>query len=202
MEKDPNGRSGTGRDTVDRDEAQIVTRWHAALQKPLNRGDRAALRRASGVGDAYAVPAFGVLYSQLGRPSDDTMVARMAIALAEVDRDTGDAGGRTGSALGRAYAQMRDRRPCMTGERLRLLATAEDPDQFLRLLRGSIDLLKREAPLRDLARIIRDWHRPDSRERARRQLFLSYFDRAPSDMDAAPADSAFPETATPEPQDA
>jgi CRISPR system Cascade subunit CasB len=165
------------------DESPVAT-WHRRLQG--NRGDRAALRRAQTIEEAYGIVAFHQLYAWLGKQIPDPVVARIAIALAEIDADVkADTepghGMPAGAALGQALAMPRNGKPCLSEARLRLLASAEDPDQFLRLLRGALALLDRTAPLDDVARVVRRWHAPESRPRVRRQLFLSYFQTALAD---------------------
>lgn len=156
-----------------------VSDWHTELQEPRQRGDRAALRRAQTVDDAYGVVSFHRLLHRLAETTDPEAVARLAIVLAGVERDRPpENGGRTagwGEAFGRAVAASKDGKPCLSEDRLRLLLSAEDPDQFLRLLRGAVHLLDGTAPLADLARVVLAWHRPDGRPRIRRQIFLSYF---------------------------
>ncbi|MCB9947463.1 MAG: type I-E CRISPR-associated protein Cse2/CasB [Rhodospirillaceae bacterium] len=147
--------------------------WHRRLQ--YDRGQRAGLRRAQTIDEVYQVLAFHQLLAHAGPKLPHETAARMAIALAEVDADTSTAPDRWGAALGRAFATHRHGKPRLSEDRLRLLATAEDPDQFLRLLRGAIQALDRHAPLQDVADIVRAWHRPASRLQARRQIFLAYY---------------------------
>lgn len=199
--------SETGKDPADtppdatpeKRKGNAVERWFAALQKPLARGDRAALRRAQTVTEACMVPAYHALMAdaRTDRHPEAETVARIAMALATVDTDTdtlkvqtgaaldGDDAPRpnvrrprTGAALGRAFAVRRPDtgKPRVSGDRLRLICTADDPDEFLRLLRGAIRLLEKEkAPVADIARVVEAWHRPAARDAARRQILLSYF---------------------------
>ena len=188
--------------------AKLILKWHRELQLPLNRGDRAALRRAVAPDDAYRMVAFHGLYGRLAESvRDDEAVARLALALAEVNESTRSAG-RTGAALGRALARRKGDRSTVSGDRMRLLATAEDPDQFLRLLRSAIVQLDRMVPLVDVADVVLDWHRPDRRAEARRQIFLGYF-RADNGAEVGSTDDPKTDsiddtapTATPETADA
>ncbi|ACJ00699.1 type I-E CRISPR-associated protein Cse2/CasB [Rhodospirillum centenum] len=170
--------------TPEKRKGTAVERWFAALQKPLARGDRAALRRAQTVTEAcmvpasYALPAALMADARMDRHPEAETVARIAMALATVDEDTGAMAVRTGAALGRAFAVRRQDtgKPRVSGDRLRLICTADDPDEFLRLLRGAIRLLEKEkAPVADIARVVEAWHRPAARDAARRQILLSYF---------------------------
>ncbi|MFC7334751.1 type I-E CRISPR-associated protein Cse2/CasB [Rhodocista pekingensis] len=203
--------SETGKDPADtppdatpeKRKRTAVERWFAALQNPLARGDRAALRRAQTVTEAcmvpasYALPAALMANARTDRHPEAETVARIAMALATVDTDTdtlkvqtgaaldGDDDAptpnvrrqRTGAALGRAFAVRRPDtgKPRVSGDRLRLICTADDPDEFLRLLRGAIRLLEEKAPVADIARVVEAWHRPAARDAARRQILLSYF---------------------------
>lgn len=174
--------AGKAATAADRD--SVVSDWHAELQERQNRGDRAALRRAQTVDDVYGVVAFHQLLRRLGSSIAPDTVARLAMALATVDADwaegeDGAVGKGWGDALGHAAATPKDGKPRVSEDRLRLLLSAEDPDQFLRLARGVIHLLDRKAPLVDLARVVRAWSQPDNRARVRRQIFLSYFATLP-----------------------
>ncbi|MCM8738627.1 type I-E CRISPR-associated protein Cse2/CasB [Azospirillum sp. A1-3] len=157
-----------------------VSGWHATLQEHHHRGDRAALRRAQTIDDVYGVIAFHRLLRCLDPSTAPDMAARLAMALATVDqswtpKEGGQTGAGWGNAFGRAAARFKNGKPRLSEDRLRLLLSAEDPDQFLRLLRGAVHLLGGKAPLVDLARVVWAWHQPDSRARVRRQIFLSYF---------------------------
>jgi CRISPR system Cascade subunit CasB len=174
---------GSAATAADRNSA--VSDWHAELQERQNRGDRAALRRAQIVDDVYGVVAFHQLLRRLGSAIAPDTAARLAMALATVDLDWAPGednriGKSWGDAFGHAAAMPKDGKPRVSEDRLRLLLSAEDPDQFLRLLRGVIHLLERKAPLIDLARVVRAWHQPHNRARVRRQIFLSYFTMLPS----------------------
>ncbi|WP_029011300.1 type I-E CRISPR-associated protein Cse2/CasB [Azospirillum halopraeferens] len=158
--------------------AKAIRDWHRTLRD--QRGDRAALRRAQTVDDVYGVLAFHHLLRRLDTMPPDA-AARVAIAVAELDGDSGRTARRPGGALGRDLA-------ALSADRLRLLCTAEEPDEFLRLLRGAFQILKRRAPLADVAAVVADWHYPSGRARVRRELFLSYF--GASLDDAAEDDSA------------
>lgn len=177
--------------------------WHNSLSG--NRGDRAALRRGQSADDAFGNYAFHALYNALTKlkfSQNEMLIARVALAIAEIDKNTNtnvnirspaetagdDANnapqmdGHTIHALGQAFAKPGRTRPALVSSaRLRLLANTEDPDMFLRLLRGLIDLLDREAPVWETACLIRDWHSPGRRARARRQLLLDYYAHAASD---------------------
>ncbi len=90
---------------------------------------------------------------------------------------------RNGDALGRALAALdprrNDKNPRYSQDRLRRLLSAEDPDEFLRLLRSAILQLDRAAPVTDVSRVMEAWHHPDARAKVRRQIFLSYFAALP-----------------------
>lgn len=166
-----------------------IPRWHAALQD--RKGDRAALRRAQTIDEVYVVPSFHTLLRRLGwslnSPAidgwtiDDREVARLAMVLADVERDTEQSSPRWGDALGRAFGTPRKDVPKahVSHARFRQLAATDDLDEFVRLLRGALHLIKHEAPLLDLADVVRAWHHPARRQQVRRTLFLAYFETAP-----------------------
>ncbi|MCW2247010.1 CRISPR system Cascade subunit CasB [Azospirillum fermentarium] len=161
-----------------------IARWHADLQK--RKGDRAALRRAQTIDEVYVVPSFHTLLRRLGwtlssRTPGDDEIARLAMVLADVEHDTGQPSPRWGDALGRAFGTPRKDVPKahVSHARFRQLAATDDLDEFVRLLRGALHLIKHEAPLLDLAEVVRAWHHPARRQQVRRTLFLAYFETAP-----------------------
>lgn len=173
---------------------QVVTGWHAGLVgRDGNRGARAGLRRCQSADEVFDIPAFYGLHGplvRLGYVKKDLIVARIALAVAEIETDLratgeGEAGAGAGAGdgaddadpgtLGAAFVGPDPNQPRVSPGRLRLLANTEEPDLFLRLLRGMISMIDRTAPIGDTAETVRNWHYPSSRERARRKLLLSYF---------------------------
>ncbi|HYE00981.1 MAG TPA: type I-E CRISPR-associated protein Cse2/CasB [Alphaproteobacteria bacterium] len=174
----------------------IIRIWHEDLcgdpddrRYRGNRRDRAALRRAQKADDAYDVVAFHILRGRLidkggWRRHSDDVFARVAIALAPIDRDAVSEEPRyrlgIGRALGRACAEKEGDKPRVSEDRVRLMLNTDNPDHFLRLLRGCIGLLKRGAecvaPVVDIAEVMAAWHYPQSRASVRRRIFIGYFE--------------------------
>lgn len=156
-------------------EVETLRDWHGRLQR--NRGGRAALRRAQKLDDIYdGVGPFFELLNRYPKVWHED-VARMAIALAEVEDDYGTPARKrpVGTALGRVLAKPAGTGKPLSEQRLRLLASAEDPDQFLRLLRSALHQIGRKAPLADVGRVARLWGSPVHRPWVRRNLFLAFF---------------------------
>ena len=177
------------------EQIEVLCRWHAALAH--NRGDRAALRRVQDAREMFAIEAFARLMRHWSLPArrwdepereddPDLVLARVAAAVAEIEAGGGGASSdseetaaegddrRTlGGALSVRGASGKD--AAVSPARLRLLAGTDDPDLFLRLLRGLLTLVKGEAPVADTARTVARWHRPAWRDEARRRLLRHYF---------------------------
>ncbi|MFV3076518.1 type I-E CRISPR-associated protein Cse2/CasB [Niveispirillum fermenti] len=182
------------------DESTATERWHAWLQVPGMKGERAALRRAQQVEEVFGVTAYHALQPRLGRWNRPLTAARIAMALATIRQDRTespaegeDADGMPdkpvswGVTLGRALAVMAPSgKRRVSKERLRLLLSADDPDQFLRLLRSTLGLLDDRAPVQDVADVVGAWHTPSLRADVRRAIFLSYYRSLPvSEIDNA-----------------
>ena len=185
------------------EQIEVLRRWHAALAH--NRGDRAALRRVQDAREMFAIEAFARLmrYWSLSvrswdgpeREDDpDLVLARVAAAVAEIeaggadesagDDEDGDARPEEGrrfdpvrQTLGGALSVRgaNGKEAAVSPARLRLLAGTDDPDLFLRLLRGLLTLVKGAAPVADTARIVARWYHPTWRDEARRRLLRHYF---------------------------
>ena len=152
---------------------EVLLGWRDELER--DRGARAALRRAQTTDDVVMEPAFHRLRNHPDWPSSISLdtAASIAIAVAELDVAFAPLAVRLGAALGGG------RTPVSPG-RLRLIASAEIPQQFLRLLRGALAQIDGRAPLIDLAEKVRQWHWAGSRPMARRDLLIDYFDAAPA----------------------
>jgi CRISPR type I-E-associated protein CasB/Cse2 len=153
--------------------ASILWTWHEWLLS--DRGARAALRRARALDDVWMEEA----YSRLRMPLmehyrvRDEALARAALAVAEV-KENND---RSFAACAAAATQ--GGRATVTAARMRLTLGAEDPDEFLRLLRGLLAMIAGSCDLRDLADLVIAWHSPESRSKARRRVILDYYAHAP-----------------------
>lgn len=164
-------------------------RWYDWLQE--RPGDRAALRRAQQVEDAYSVAGFHLLLNWLGEQKPPPVAARIAMVLAHIRQDWTERANedepaeaaqaeqpknRVGTELGRSMVlKGPSGKPRVSPERLRLLLSTDEPDQFLRLLRGILGQLDGKAPVSDVAKVMDAWHSPTWRTTVRRQIFLSYF---------------------------
>jgi CRISPR system Cascade subunit CasB len=174
------------RDRVDKwmEGKAALRSWHAGLVD--DRGGRAALRRAQSPDDAFDILAFHRLCRGLNLGTNEALVTRWAgaaLAVAEIDENTEDGDDETRvPTLGAALAVVRDGQPVISPERVRLLANTEEPDLFLRLLRGMLAMIDRKAPVAQVADIVRSWHFPDRRAAARRRLLLTYFEKIPSSL--------------------
>jgi CRISPR system Cascade subunit CasB len=154
---------------------EVLLEWREELED--DRGARAALRRAQTSDDVIMEPAFHRLRNHPDWPAAIPFdaAASIAIAVAQTDVAAPPPDHRLGAAL--AIGQKR-----VSPARLRLLASAEIPQQFLRLLRGALAQIDGRAPVLDLAEKIRLWHRPASRPGARRDLLVDYFAAVPAAM--------------------
>lgn len=102
----------------------------------------------------------------------DEALARAAIAVAEICKDTED-----GLAT-RAAASTHGGRPAVSADRIRLMLGAEDPDEFLRLLRGVLAMLDHEVNLCDVADLVLSSHSPGGRAQNRKRVMLRYYETA------------------------
>jgi CRISPR type I-E-associated protein CasB/Cse2 len=164
--------------------AEILRNWHAQLTHPASRAARAALRRVGPAEDACLVPEYGELVLRLreaGFPLSTTRAIRMtaeAVAVAEIDEDGPVFKERDGprtSAFAEHFAKA-----VGGGEiapaRSRLLLSTDDPALFLRLLRGSLSMLRakrKPAPIVAVAEIVRRWTNTERRAVMRRHLALA-----------------------------
>ncbi|WP_404379518.1 type I-E CRISPR-associated protein Cse2/CasB [Caenispirillum salinarum] len=152
--------------------ATVLHDWHRWLQD--NRGARAAMRRARSVDEVWLEEA----YSRLRLPLlplagfRDEALARAAIAVAEVSEDTED------GLAARAAASTHRGRAAVSADRIRLMLGAEDPDEFLRLLRGVLAMLDREVNLCDVADLVLSSHTPGGRAHNRKRVMLRYYETA------------------------
>lgn len=153
--------------------AGILRTWHSWLLS--DRGARAALRRARALDDVWMEEA----YSRLRLPLlehyrvRDEALARAALAVAEVEKVSD----RSFAAC--AAAESQGGRAPVTAARMRLTLGAEDPDEFLRLLRGLLAMIDGSCDVRDLAGLVIAWHGPEARSKARRRVMLDYYAHAP-----------------------
>jgi len=154
---------------------KVLEDWRRGLAD--DRRGRAELRRTQGVDDAFDCDAFHRLRIALNRAGAwgwaggrEATIAAVAVTLAEIDKDTGDAEDGGSRKLGATLARI-------TRERFRLLVNTGDVDLFLRLLRGTMSMIDRAAPVWDTAEVVRRWHHPDARLHARRDLLISYNDK-------------------------
>jgi CRISPR type I-E-associated protein CasB/Cse2 len=154
----------------------VLVEWHAGLMD--DRGGRAALRRARTLDDVLmdgvGASAFMRLWRRLPGNGPPYALARAALAAAELDEDM-----RPADAARPLFAQrcaaLGDGRVFVSPDRFRLLMSAIDADEFLRLLRSSIGLTERRAPLIDVADLARSWSCPERREGQRRRQLLAYY---------------------------
>lgn len=161
---------------------ELIKEWHQELAH--DRGGRAALRRAVDVSDAFDAEPFLRLcvramrhFRNADRERLAERLAPIALAVAEIDVDD------PGLSPGRAFANTAGRGKALTGGRLKLLAGTEEPELFLRLLRGAIAQTGRRQSVLATAELVRRWQMPPHvRERARRRLILDYVAHAESAM--------------------
>ncbi|WP_041794691.1 type I-E CRISPR-associated protein Cse2/CasB [Pararhodospirillum photometricum] len=153
----------------------VLKAWHARLAD--DRRARAALRRAQSLDDVWPEEAFSRLRLHLlPLASFSTMaLARVAVAVAEVDEDHEVSLARRAASLGVRGKAL------VSSDRLRLLLGSEDPDEFLRLLRGIVDQIDRQVNVAALADLVLSWEHPNGRLWARRTVFLDYYETAPAD---------------------
>jgi CRISPR type I-E-associated protein CasB/Cse2 len=164
--------------------AGILRIWHASLTAPANRAGRAALRRVPCAEDACLVPEYGELVLRLreaGFPLSTNRAIQMAaeaVAVAEIDDDgpaLEERERQSPSAFAEPFAKA-----VSGGEiapaRGRLLLSTDDPVLFLRLLRGTLSMLRakrKPAPVVAVAEIVRRWRNPERRAVMRRHLALA-----------------------------
>ena len=165
--------------------AGILKNWHAGVIEPAGRAARAALRRVGPAEDACLVPEYGELVMRLrsaGFPLSTSRAIRMtaeAIAVAEIN-DDGPAVEETQRPTASAFAEP-FAKAVVSGEiappRIRLLLSTDDPALFLRLLRGTLSMLRakrRPAPVVAVAEIVRRWRDIERRAEMRRHLALAF----------------------------
>lgn len=162
--------------------AEALRGWHADLM--ADRAARAGLRRARSLDDVLLDGAAASAFMRLWRhkPSKEPPypLARAALALAEIDVDP-EPDSEAKGAFARRCAAEEKSQVLVSPDRFRLLMSATDADDFLRLLRSAIDQVKRRAPLHDVADLVYWWSHPVSRERMRRQQLLAYYNAIPED---------------------
>jgi CRISPR system Cascade subunit CasB len=148
--------------------------WWAGLVD--DRGGRAGLRRAQSLDHVVLVGAFQRLRRALLADwrFQPEALADVALAAAELEAD----GDRPGRILATGN---REGLPVSPG-RLKLIADAEDPELFLRLLRGALAQVRRKGSIQHTAELVRRRHSPASRPAARRRLVLDYFEAADDDL--------------------
>lgn len=150
---------------------EVLQRWHGALA--ADRGGRAALRRATELGEAFdALPFLRLCSLAMARfPSaeSEVLVDRLvpiALGIAEIDTDED-------APPGAVFAKPKGPGKALTGARLRLLAGTDEIGLFLRLLRSAVAQTGRRQSVLGTAELLRRWQgSPSSRERARRRLLL------------------------------
>ena len=158
--------------------------WHASLTgsagwKRDARG-RAALRRAAGLDDLLLeaiVPLERLRRRLVGeaRLTDDAMerLAWVAASVAEIDGDAPN------QSLGAAFGQNSGGKPVVSIERMTLLLGTEEMPMFVRLLRGLLPLVQRQASVLGTGELVRRWASPVSRTAARRRLMRDYIEAVP-----------------------
>jgi CRISPR type I-E-associated protein CasB/Cse2 len=158
--------------------------WHASLTgstgwKRDGRG-RAALRRAAGLDDLLldaAVPLERLRRRLVGeaRLSDNEMerLAWVAASVAEIDGDAPD------QSLGATFGQSSGGKPVVSIDRMTLLLATEEVPMFVRLLRGLLPLVQRQASVLGTGELVRRWASPASRVAARRRLMRDYIEAIP-----------------------
>jgi CRISPR type I-E-associated protein CasB/Cse2 len=167
--------------------AGILRSWHAGVNEPASRAARAALRRVGSAEDACLVPEFGELVMRLraaGFPLSTSRAMRMtaeAVAVAEIDND-GPAFEVRERPSPTAFAEP-FAKAVVGGEiapaRSRILLSTDDPALFLRLLRGTLSMLRtkrKPAPVVAVAEIVRRWRNSEQRADMRRHLALALAD--------------------------
>jgi CRISPR type I-E-associated protein CasB/Cse2 len=164
--------------------AKFLKDWHAGLAEPAGRAARAALRRVGPAEDACLVPEYGELVMRLrsaGFPLSTNGAMRMtaeAVAVAEID-DDGPPLEQTERAPASVFAEAFAKAVAsgeITPERSRTLFSTDDPTLFLRLLRGTLSMLRarrKPAPIVGVAEIVRRWRSNEQRADMRRHLALA-----------------------------
>jgi CRISPR type I-E-associated protein CasB/Cse2 len=177
--------------------AGILRSWHAGVTAPASRAARAALRRVGPAEDACLVPEYGELVLRLreaGFPLSTNRAIQMsaeAVAVAEIDDDGPVLEVREGqspSAFAEPFAKA-----VSGGEvapaRSRLLLSTDDPVLFLRLMRGTLSMLRakhKPAPVVAVAEIVRRWRNPERRAVMRRHLALALAGHLAAEQKGAP----------------
>jgi CRISPR type I-E-associated protein CasB/Cse2 len=164
--------------------AGILRNWHAGVSEPASRAARAALRRVGAAEDACLVPEYGELVMHLRAAGFQLSTSRAiqmtaeAVAVAEIDDDssTFEVPERPPpSAFAEPFAKAvggGEIKPA----RSRLLLSTDDPALFLRLLRGTLSMLRakrKPAPVVAVAEIVRCWRNSERRAVMRRHLALA-----------------------------
>jgi CRISPR system Cascade subunit CasB len=167
----------------DPERTRCIHAWHANLRN-YEKADRSALARANRPEDAFLVPAFGRLRREIlderwrAHLEANRRLARIAIAVAAIRKvPEPDESGKEQRSLGRWLAMPYPK--TLSAARLKVLTTADDPDLFLRLLRGSIKLKDDNAPVIAVAEVMRARHYPTQRRKSKSRLILDWIDAAP-----------------------
>jgi CRISPR type I-E-associated protein CasB/Cse2 len=168
----------------DQDAASILKSWHAIVTGPTNRASRAALRRVGAAEDACLVPEYGELVVRLREAGFRLSTRRAlimtaeAVAVAEIDHDGPHAEMPEHPAIA-AFAEPFAKAVStddIAPARNRLLLSTDDPRMFLRLLRGTLSMLRakrKPAPVIAVAEVVRSWGDVDRRIDMRRNIALA-----------------------------
>jgi CRISPR type I-E-associated protein CasB/Cse2 len=165
----------------------ILRAFNRSLQGPDgDKALRARLRRAVGPGDLDAVLG-GTRLQARGLSRSDDALDVAAILCAEVEVDTGPEYHRSLSAaaeeLGKALAGGGQKTAkALKEQRFRILASAERPDDFFRLLRSALELLENKAPLVACTEVMWAWLDRSRRHDARVGLARGYYEAVAGDL--------------------
>jgi CRISPR type I-E-associated protein CasB/Cse2 len=152
--------------------AEILIRWHAALQDDKRAGK--VLRRSVDPGEALQEIETVRLLGALSKSHfvSQNAVARLAMALAWIKKNDERP---LGVCLA-APANKDDggKGKMVSEQRVRMMIASPDADTFVRLLRSNVTIIGRTAPILHTANAVNGWTNSTSRAWLRRDIMVDY----------------------------
>ncbi len=158
---------------------ELLSEWRDGLEE--NKGDRAALRRASSLAEVMFVPSFHILINKLRNENyaiPDKTLPKLAAIAGLAARLKKDVQGTLGEQLGTPNAS---EKPLLSELRMRRILACDDLEELYTLLRRALSIIDDAASLSDLALTVWHWMPLDEKRPFdyRRRLAFDYYAAAP-----------------------